>query len=316
MYKKLLAIPVTAVFLLLAACGANGPGGQAAGDPAAKPTRSIQYLGNTYKIPARTKQIAFVESRSSFEDALLTGIPPFAATVEKSGAFPQEYAAITQNTQKLPADIADHVGDLAALGPDTILTSDKTSGEKRSKLESAASVIPISSNGAHWEDNLRLLAEVRGKDANVDAIVSKVRTNTEKTRDKLAPLKDKIVLTAWFHEGAFLVYPKNERYNYLLYTDLGLATPSVVEQAKEPVPLSLAELAQADPDYLFVMVDKSSDPDAAKSFEQLKQQPEWSNLRVIQSGQVYENAVNPGLAGGTAYSNQSFLNALSARLLK
>lgn len=316
MYKKLLAIPVTAVFLLLAACGAGSGGQTADGSPAAKPTRSIQYLGTAYKIPARTKQIAFVDSRSSFEDSLLLGIPPFAATVEKSGAFPQEYASITQNTQKLPANIVERIDDLKALYPDTILTSDKTPAEKRATLEKAASVIPISSNGAHWEDNLRLLAEVRGKDANVDAIVSKVRTNIENTREKLAPLKDKKVLAVWFREGAFVVSPKNERYNYLLYTDLGLATPDVVEQAKEPVSLTLEQLAQTDPDYLFVMVDKSSDPGAEAAFEQLQQKSEWSNLHVTKDGRVYVNAVNPGLAGGTAYSNQSFMNAISARMLK
>ncbi|MGG4444391.1 ABC transporter substrate-binding protein [Brevibacillus fortis] len=309
MYKRLLAIPIAALLLVLTACGNGGQSGDSA---ASNPTRSINYLGNTYKIPARTKDIVYVGFPASYEDSFLLGIPPVAATMDKNGKFPAEYQAMIRNAKHLPWNIADNLGELVALKPDVIMTTDKTSKEDLAKLQSAASVIPVSTNGAHWQENLRLLADVRGKDANLDTFVGKVKQNALELRDKLAPLPEKKVLTVWFEEGSFYIYPKHERYNYLLYTNLALPVPDVVANVQERTALSMDALAKEDPNYLFVMVNREDQP----AFKQLQEQPAWTNLNAVKADQMYMNAVEPGLAGGTAYSNQSFLNAIRKQMLK
>lgn len=309
MYKRLLAIPIAALLLVLAACGNGGQTGDSA---AAKPTRSINYLGNTYTIPARTKEIVFVGFPASYEDSFLLGVPPVAATVDKNGKFPAEYQAMIRNAKHLPYHITDNLSELVALEPDVIMTTDKTSKEDLAKLQTAASVIPVSTNGAHWQENLRLLADVRGRDDNLDTFIGKVKQNAQELRDKLAPLPEKKVLTLWFQEGSFYAYPKDERYNNLLYTDLALPVPDVVANMKERTALSMDALAKEDPNYLFVMVNKEDQP----AFKQLQEQPAWKNLRAVKADQMYVNAVEPGLAGGTAYSNQQFLNAIRKQMLK
>ncbi|MFP3388468.1 ABC transporter substrate-binding protein [Brevibacillus sp. SIMBA_040] len=317
MYKRLLTIPMTALLVLLAACSTGGPTGNSSDNTAEpKPTRAVEYLGNSYKVPARTKQIAFVGSHGSYEDALLLGIPPFAATMDKNGTFPHEYATITQNAKHLPWNVADNVSELSALQPDVILTTDKTTAEDVQKLQSAATVIPVSTNGAYWAENLRLLADVRGREESVDTLIQKLTQNIQNTRDKLVSFQDKQFLTVWFQEGSFFVYPQNERYNHLLYTELALQAPDIVAKATERTPLTMEALAQADPDFLFVMVDKSGAPADAAAFEQLQNGSPWTGLKAVQANQAYVNAVDPVLAGGTVYSNQQFLIALQKHVLK
>ncbi|MGG1658059.1 ABC transporter substrate-binding protein [Brevibacillus sp. NRS-1366] len=317
MYKRLLTIPMAALLVLLAACGTGGPAGNTSDNTAEpKPTRSVEYLGNSYKIPARTKQIAFVGSHGTYEDALLLGIPPFAATMDKNGTIPTAYATITQNAKHLPWNIADNISELAALRPDAILTTDKTSSEDIQKLQSAATVIPVSTSGAHWAENLRLVADVRGREENVDTLITKLKQNTQTTRDKLASFKDKQILTVWFHEGAFFVYPKDERYNHLLYTELAFEEPDIVAKANERMPITMEILTQTDPDFLFVMVDKIGATADAAAFDQLQQGFPWTNLKAVKTNQAYVNAVDPVLAGGTVYSNQQFLIAIQKHILK
>jgi len=320
MYKRLLPIAMAALLLvLLAACGTGGSAGNGnTSDHTAEPepTRAVEYLGNSYEIPARTKQIAFVGSHGTYEDALSLGITPFAATMDKNGTFPHEYETITQNAKHLPWNIADNISELAALGPDAILTTDKTSADDIKKLQSAATVIPVSSSGAHWAENLRLLSAVRGRGQNIDTLIHKLEQNTQTMREKLASFHDKQILTVWFQEGSFYVYPKDERYNYLLYSDLALPEPDLVAKANEHMPLSMEMLAKEDPDFLFVMVDKSGAPADAAAFEQLQQGPAWAGLKAVKANQAYLNAVDPVLAGGTVYSNQQFLLAIQKHMLK
>lgn len=317
MYKRLLTIPMAALLVLLTACSTDGSNGNNADHNAEpEPTRAVEYMGNSYEIPARTKQIAFVGTHGTYEDALSLGIQPFAATMDKNGTFPHEYATITQNAKHLPWNIADNISELKALAPDAILTTDKTSADDIKKLQSAATVIPVSTSGAHWAENLRLLAAVRGRGENIDTLIHKLDQNTQAMRGKLASFQDKQLLTIWFQEGSFYVYPKDERYNYLLYTDLALPAPDLVAKANERTPISLEMLVKEDPDFLFVMVDKSGAPADAAAFEQLQQDPAWSGLKAVKANQAYVNAVDPVLAGGTIYSNQQFLLALQKHLLK
>ncbi|GED69719.1 iron-uptake system-binding protein [Brevibacillus reuszeri] len=317
MYKRLLMMPMAAMLILLAACSSGGSAGNNTDNTAeSKPKRSVEYLGNSYQIPARTKQIALVGSHGTYEDALLLGIPPFAATTDKNGTFPHEYATITQNATHLPWNVADNITELTTLAPDVILTTDKTSAEDIQKLQAAGTVIPVSTNGAYWADNLRLVADVRGREENVDTLIHKLTQNTQTMHDKLVPLKDKQVLTVWYQEGDFFVYPENERYNHLLYTELALTLPDIVAKAKERTPVSMEMLTQADPDYLFVMVDKIGAPTDSAAFDQLQQSAPWADLKAVKANQAYVNAVDPVLAGGTVYSNQQFLMALQKHLLK
>lgn len=313
MYKRLLAIPLAAMLLMLSACGSGGQSGQPSGDSeAANPKRSIQYLESTYQVPARTKDIVYVGFPGSYEDSFLLGVPPVAATTDKNGKFPAEYQAMIRNAKHLPYNITDNLSELAALEPDVIMTTDKTSKEDLAKLQTVASVIPVSTNGAHWQENLRLLADVRGKDANLDTFVGKVKQNAQELHGKLAALPEKNMLTLWFQEGTLYVYPKDERYNHLLYTDLALPVPAVVSNVQERTSLSMDDLAKEDPNYLFVMVTKEDQP----AFKQLQEQAEWKSLNAVKADQMYMNAVEPGLAGGTAYSNQSFLNAIRKHVFK
>lgn len=79
-----------------AADGNAAGNGQAAGTG----TRTLEYLGQTYQVPAKVERIVITGSMESMEDALVLDVHPVGA-ISFGGAFPERFAKVTDQAESI-----------------------------------------------------------------------------------------------------------------------------------------------------------------------------------------------------------------------
>lgn len=78
----------------------------AAQEPSSSPaeaesaTRTIEYLGEQYTVPAKTERIVITGAMEAMEDALVLDVHPVGA-ITFGGAFPERFAAITDQAESI-----------------------------------------------------------------------------------------------------------------------------------------------------------------------------------------------------------------------
>jgi len=105
---------------------ANAAAGSNAGgtDQAAQGTRTIQYLGKSYEVPANVERIVITGAMEAMEDALVLDVHPVGA-ITYSGAFPERFAAITDGAESIGEKTQPNFETILQLKPDLILGSTK-----------------------------------------------------------------------------------------------------------------------------------------------------------------------------------------------
>ncbi|WP_110932909.1 ABC transporter substrate-binding protein [Paenibacillus bouchesdurhonensis] len=331
MFKKssMLAL-VLAVMLGLAACGTKeeskpaeaGTANQSteksasAGKSAAKEenaaaeTRTIQYLGQEYTVPAQAEKIVITGSVESMEDALVLDVKPTGA-MTMGGAFEPLFAEITDGAVAIGEKTQPNLETILKLAPDVILASTKFPAETLDKLSKVGVTIPVSHISTDWEANLKLLAELTGKESQANQVLETYRQEATELKEKIGPnLKDKTVLFVRLRSGSMMIYPQDVFFNPSIYEDLGAAVPEEVKQANAQQMISLEKLSGMNPDYLFVQFSAGENKEAPKALEELQGNPIWGSINAVKNDNLYVNIVDPSAQGGTAYSKITFLEAV------
>ncbi|CAM5797784.1 MULTISPECIES: ABC transporter substrate-binding protein [Brevibacillus] len=330
MLKKYCAVLfVSLMAAALAACGAdkaattaNGSSTspavaqEAGGKPAANPanataeSRTIQYLGKDYTVPAVADRIVITGSVESMEDALVLGVKPVGA-MTTGGKFAPMFAEITEGTVGIGEKTQPDIEAILKLKPDVILASTKFPAETIEKLNKVATTIPVSHISTDWEANLNLLAELAGKQDKAKQVLQTYKEQVQELKEKIGPIfKDKKVLAIRVRAGSTFIYPESVFFNPSLYADLGAEAPAEVKQAKAQHLISLEKLSEMNPDYLFVQFAESENKDTPRVFEELQNNPIWKSINAVKNGNLFVNIVDPVAQGGTAYSKVAFLKAV------
>ncbi|AZK47596.1 ABC transporter substrate-binding protein [Paenibacillus lentus] len=331
MFKKssMLALALAAM-LGLAACGAKEEAKPAEAAPAnqstdnsvstgnttakeenaAAETRTIQYLGQEYIVPAQVEKIVITGSVESMEDALVLDVKP-AGAMTVGGAFEPLFAEITDGAVAIGEKTQPNVETILKLTPDVILASTKFPAETLDKLGKVGVTIPVSHISTDWEANLKLLAELTDKEEHANQVLETYRQEAAELKEKIAPkLKDKSVLFLRLRSGNMMIYPENVFFNPSIYEDLGASVPEEVKLAKAQQMISLEKLSEMNPDYLFVQFSDGENKDTPKALEELQSNPIWSSINAVKNDNLYVNIVDPSAQGGTAYSKIAFLEAV------
>lgn len=344
MRNRWLLAGLLALFVLaLAACGQsenNGAGGSAASDsesakaqaspsgsPAASPsapasadtaaaadTRTIEYLGETYTIPAKAERIVITGAMEALEDAAVLDVHPVGA-ITFAGKFPELYAGITDQAESIGEKTQPNYETILKLKPDVILGSTKFLAETAEQLKKIAPTILVSHIATNWEASLRMMGELTGKQELAEQEIAKYKADLDAAKPALqSKLADKKVLAVRIRSGKIFIYPEKVFVNPTLYGDLGLKTPDEVAAAKAQEEVSIEQFAAINPDELFIQFADSENKDTKGALDELLANPIVKKTNAVKNGHVYVNAIDPLLEGGPAYSRIQFLKAVVEKL--
>ncbi|MED4729082.1 iron-hydroxamate ABC transporter substrate-binding protein [Aneurinibacillus migulanus] len=327
MKKKYMSFGLIALLtLMLTACGTNNEASttnvagntaeKKAGEAASKETRTIHYLGKEYTVPAKTERIVIAGSMESMEDSVVLDVQPTGG-ITVGGKFPPIFAKVTGSTVPIGEKMQPNIEAILKLKPDVILGSTKFPADATEKFKKIAPTILVSHVSANWEDNLRLLAELTGKQEKAEQVLQKYKDDVALAKTKLGEsIKDKKVVVIRLRSGNINIYPEKVFFNSSLYADLGFTAPKEVKAAKAQEMISLEKFSEMNPDYLFVQFSGDENKDHPKALEELQNNPIWQSINAVKNGKVFVNVVDPLAQGGTAWSKINFLQAAVEKLSK
>lgn len=330
MMKKFISLTSVLVLLMviLAACGdknaanesSNAPTESPAGteQPAATseaPTeRVVEYLGESYTIPANVERIVITGSIEAHEDALVLDVHPVGA-VTLSGKFPERFATITDQAESIGEKIEPNFETILKLKPDVILGSTKFPAETVEQLNKIAPTISISHVATNWEANLLLLGELTGKKEKAEQEISKYKSDLESAKLTLSDiLNDKQVVAIRVRAGQMFTYAPSVFLNPILYEDLGLSVPEAIAASKSQEAISFEQLAVMNPDYLFIQFSADENPDAKNALQDVLDNPIIKKITASKEDHIYVNIIDPLSEGGPAWSRTQFLKAMMEKL--
>ncbi|MCM3226986.1 iron-hydroxamate ABC transporter substrate-binding protein [Terribacillus saccharophilus] len=295
----------------LAACGNSED--TASGESSDKKEQQITYLDKEYTLPKETDTIV-AASLESMEDAAALGVKP-AGALSVGGETPAYLEEDLSGVELIGEKMQPNYETILSLEPDVILGSSKFPEDVSKSLNDIAATIPYSHISENWEANLELLGFLTGKEDEAEQIISDYELDSEEAKTELGEkLEDKQVLVVRIRAGSLYVYPQNVYLNPVLYGDLGLQVPDVINEAEAQAEISLEKLAEVNPDYLFLQFETTENPENASALEDLQNNDIFKSTNAAKEDHVFVNAIDPLAQGGTAWSKTEFLKAATEKL--
>lgn len=276
-------------------------------------TQDITYLGETYTVPGNVERIVIAGAMEAMEDATALGVEPVGA-ITIAGEFPEVFKEAMGQAESIGEKQQPNFEKIVQLKPDVILGSTKFPEEVVSKLERIAPTILVSHISSDWEDNIMLMGELSEKEEQAQTLLSDYKKKVEELKPSLAEnLKGQSVVAIRVRGGKMFVYPEDVFYNPVLYKELGLEAPKAIKKAKSQEEISIEQLAEMNPDHIFMQVQQSENQENEQAYEQLKKNPIIQNIKAFKEDQVDVNIVDSLLEGGTVFSKISFINELEKK---
>lgn len=277
--------------------------------------QTITYLGKDYNVPAEISTLA-AASLESMEDAAILGVKP-AGAITVGGELPEYLAEELQGAESIGEKTQPNYETLLEMKPDVILGTSKFQPDVAEQLNKVATMFPVSHVSTDWENNLRLMAELTGKQEQADQIISQYKQDAQDLKAKAEEsLTDKKVFTIRVRGGSLFLYPESVYFNPVLYSDLGLSVPEEIKAVKAQEMIPLEKLAEMNPDYIFLQFAENENAENPAALDDLTNNPIWKNIEAVKNDHVYVNAVDPMAQGGTAWSKTAFLKAAEESLFK
>lgn len=282
------------------------------GEKSESDTREITYLGETYTVPDDVERIVITGAMEAMEDATALDVEPVGA-ITLGGEFPEVFKESMGQAESIGEKQEPNFEKILQLKPDVILGTTKFPEEVVSKLEQIAPTILVSHISTDWEDNLLLMGALNGKEKEAETLLSDYGQLVDTAKADLAEdFEDKTVVAIRVRAGKMFIYPEDVFFNPILYSELELNVPEAVKNAKAQEEISIEQLAEMNPDYIFMQVQQTGTQENEQAFEQLKQNSIIQNIDAFKEEQVYVNIVDSLLEGGSAFSKSEFVKALES----
>lgn len=282
------------------------------GEKSESDTREITYLGETYTVPDDVERIVITGAMEAMEDATALDVEPVGA-ITLGGEFPEVFKESMGQAESIGEKQEPNFEKILQLKPDVILGTTKFPEKVVSKLEQIAPTILVSHISTDWEDNLLLMGALNGKEKEAETLLSDYGQLVDTAKADLAEdFEDKTVVAIRVRAGKMFIYPEDVFFNPILYSELELNVPEAVKNAKAQEEISIEQLAEMNPDYIFMQVQQTGTQENEQAFEQLKQNSIIQNIDAFKEEQVYVNIVDSLLEGGSAFSKSEFVKALES----
>ncbi|RCS44631.1 hypothetical protein DTL42_17060 [Bremerella cremea] len=243
----------------------------------------VEHLCGTSEIPAWPTRICAL----AFADEMLAiGMPPAAASSSATG-FPDylrpQLEGVVPVYQMLGTMLPDFE-TIVQLQPDLILTSN-TDPQTYAQLSKIAPVVVLQRSS--WDDQQRILdvGNLLGKEQQAQAVLAAYQAQVAAAK---AILQQKIGIqpVSFFRVfGRQMYIHGHTRGGLLLYDELGLKPPALLNDSPRGYMLSPEALLQLDAEHLFVAAENNLG--AQRSWESLLSHPAWQRVPAVKQKHVY-----------------------------
>lgn len=293
--KKVGLICASLLALSLAACGNNSSSSEdntttkktEQTETTASETRTVtDALGNEVSIPNEPKRVI----ASYLEDYLVAlGITPVAQWSVGDGASIQNYLQDKlKDIPTIPHDLPFE--SVQSFEPDLILmdSASMVEGDKYEQYNKIAPTYVVGKeNDNNWRDELKVVGEVFGKEKEAQTVLDEYDQKVATAKAEIEKAVGKPSVAAiWLVGGSYYIVSDKLSSGAVMYEDLGLEVPPVVEEISASGTaswnaVSLEKLVELDADYLFLInSDNTENPNAVS--DEL-----WNTIPAVKEGNVF-----------------------------
>lgn len=276
-------------------CGSDD-GSSAGGETTSGETRTVEHGLGTSEVPAEASRIVAIGAEVA-EVGLALGIEPVA-----TDSFAATYPYLELGSVKTIGELdALNLEAIAAVEPDLIISLDTIIEGTYEELSQIAPTVAVSlgETTAQWQDYGRDLAAAfaarRGTE-RYDELLSAYEGRADEIQQTLSANGSVPTVSILRGDTA-----ENQRFDLpgifsgsVVYRDVGLPLPQELREpaeAGEPfLRVSTEELSRGDADAIFVyggVGEESGESPATERIEALREEPLFSRLHAVESGNVY-----------------------------
>lgn len=243
-------------------------------------------VGNEVTVPEDPQNII----ASYLEDYLVAlDVTPAAQWSVQNGESVQGYLQDSLgDVPTIPYDLP--LETVASFEPDLILmdSAGMVEGNKYDQYSRIAPTYVVGeAENNDWRDEFNRVAEVLGKQDKAEQVMEDYEQKVEETKSALKEaIGDESVAALWLTGGTFYVVNDQLSSGDVLYNDLEVPAPNVVQEIADSSDsnwseISLEKLAQLDADHIFLL---NGDGEGAEAL----QDDIWQNIPAVEKGNVYE----------------------------
>jgi len=299
--SRLLMGLMLALILVLTACGA-GAGTDSGNQPAATPTETetpsntesqtagafpvtITHMKGELTLNEKPQKIAVLDVKF-LDQMLAVGEKPAGSVIAGGNTdFPEYLGDQPSDVQVLGTRDEPNLEAIVALEPDLIIMTDF----QEKQYESVSKIAPtlVLDFYEDWRDTLATVAKITDKQDDAETVR---KAYEEKVAGLKAQLSEKMG-----DETVALIRPRKEgirvhgiehRTGGILYQDLGLKMPALVEGIKDDtsVEISMEKVPDIGADRYFVLSDELFAAEA----EAMVSNPVWKSLDAVKNNRTYD----------------------------
>ncbi|MBA2176240.1 ABC transporter substrate-binding protein [Halobacillus locisalis] len=297
-----IALAMIGLILFTAACGGDTNDSQDEADTtentetenteneeAASEERTLtDAVGNEVTIPADPQNII----ASYLEDYLVAlDVTPAAQWSVQGGESVQGYLQDSLgDVPTIPYDLP--LESVASFEPDLLLmdSAGMVEGNKYDQYSRIAPTYVVGeAQNNDWRTELERVGEVLGKEDEAAQILEDYEQNVEETKTAVQDaIGDDSIAAIWLVGNTFYVVNDQLSAGDVLYNDLGVTAPNVVQEIANSSEsnwseISLEKLAQLDADHIILINDDGEG-------SEMLQDEIWQNIPAVQNGNIYEYA--------------------------
>lgn len=271
-------------------------------------------IGNVVKVPANPQRVL----ASYLEDPLVAlGVTPVAQWAigegNTQGYLKKQLANVPPIDSTLPYEA------VLNSNPDLILmdSAEMVAGDKYAQYNQIAPTYVVGKKQNNdWREELLTIGDVLGKSDEAKKVLVDYDAKAKTAKDQLQQqIGSESAAVLWVTGKSIYVVSRNLSSGDVLYNDLGLKAPAVVEEISKSgeanwQAISLEKLTDLDADYLFLINSTE------QSKEEITSPAVWKNIPAVQKGHVYDfNADSSWLYTG-AIANGQIIDDVLASVLK
>lgn len=285
-YKSYLStiIIFTILSLILAGCGnTDSPSESNQEDDQQKEVTINSEMGEV-TIPSEVNKVL----APFHEDALLAlGVTPVAKW------------AIGESVQNhLEADLADipkiewtlPLEQVLSYEPDLIILEknlDSYEGTYEDYKKIATTYVMDEETTSDWRKQIEVFGKLLGKEDQANKALADYEEKVASAGKQLKEaIGDETVAAMWVIGGKFFLFEKDRHSAQVLYSELGLKAPKLVEELGEGATqwqaVSLEKLSELDADHVFLLAAEGEE-----GIETLNNSEVWKSTTAVQKGHVY-----------------------------
>jgi len=243
--------------------------------------RLIQHAMGEACVPPEPTRVV-VMAGTEIEPVVALGITPVGASIRPAPEFVKEQLeGVTDVGWSEP-----NLETILSLKPDVILSTKGRVGRIYTQLSQIAPTVLASDSSNSWIPTFRLFAKALDKTDQAEQAIAEYKKRTQELRERLGqPQSRPEVSVLNVRVGRIIIYLK-DTFCGLILQDAGIPRPPDQRETGGFKEISLESLEAVEGDVMFLWTYGTGGEESALA--ELKADPLWSKLDVVQRDQVYE----------------------------